>query len=69
VTGPISIGENRREAAASAADGTRPAEAEYRIRCGGRHIVLRFRLLRYTTAAAAAGLKLARLPIGGGGDS
>jgi hypothetical protein len=36
-TGPMSIGENSRDAAASAADGTRPAEAVNRIRCGGRH--------------------------------
>ena len=39
-TGPMSTGENRRDAAASAADGTRPAEAVNRIRCGGRHTVL-----------------------------
>ena len=38
-TGPMSIGENRRDAAASAADGARPAEALKRIRCGGRHTV------------------------------
>ena len=38
-TGPMSIGENRRDAAASAADGARPAEAVKRIRCGGRHTV------------------------------
>jgi hypothetical protein len=31
------MGEKRRDAAASAADGTRPAEALYLIRCGGRH--------------------------------
>jgi hypothetical protein len=35
----MSIGENRRDAAASAADGARPAEAVKRIRCGGRHTV------------------------------
>ena len=39
-TGPISIGENSRDAAASAADGIRPAEAVNLIRCGGRHTVL-----------------------------
>jgi hypothetical protein len=38
-TGPMSIGENRRDAAASAADGARPAEALKRFRCGGRHTV------------------------------
>src|SRR6202034_4565171 len=38
VTGPMSTGENSRDAAASAAEGTRLAEASNRIRCGGRHI-------------------------------
>jgi hypothetical protein len=33
----MAIGENSRDAAASAADGTRPAEAVNLIRCGGRH--------------------------------
>jgi hypothetical protein len=37
--GPIWIGENKRDARASAADGTRPAEALNRIRCDGRHTV------------------------------
>jgi hypothetical protein len=35
--GPISTEENRRDDDASAADGTRPAEALYLIRCDGRH--------------------------------
>ena len=33
----MSTGENSREAAASAADGARPATAVNLIRCGGRH--------------------------------
>ena len=37
---PTSIGENKREARASAADGTRPAEGLNRTRCGGRHTTL-----------------------------
>jgi hypothetical protein len=35
--GPTSIEEKSREAAASAAAGTRPAEAVKRRRCAGRH--------------------------------
>lgn len=36
----MAIGENSRDADASAADGTRPADAVYLIRCGGRHTAL-----------------------------
>ena len=36
-TGPISTAENKREAAASDAEGMRPAAAVNLMRCGGRH--------------------------------
>ena len=39
-TGPISTAENNRDAAASDADGTRPAEAVNLMRCGGLHTSL-----------------------------
>src|SRR5271157_711591 len=59
---PTSIGENKREARASAADGTRPAEGLNRTRCGGRHTTLLHGIHHAMTVALYHGAALSCPP-------